>query len=240
MKKTILWLLAGGLLVQNAYAEDEVVTKISTGLFYASGQSQTFGSSDSTLYSVPFLVSWKYNRFRASLSTAYLNVDNRFPDLGTTVKANGMGDTTVSLGYDLTEAPWLTLKVKHKFATGNKDDGLSTGKDDTSVQLDYFAPVNTKTSAFATLGYKFVGKVDGYTMQDSAYGSVGVAYLFPTKTSVGISADYRQTTYTNLKDQTGGSLFVSQKVSKAWSVSGFGSYDNTETTSLGLTVTRKF
>lgn len=239
-KKQIAILLSA-LFSASAMAADTVSTKISSGIFYSDGQSQTFGSPNSTMYSVPLMISISKGRFHSSLSTSYLDVKNHYPNNSSlNVEDTGLGDTTLSLGYDLTESPWLTAKVKYKFATGNKNKGLSTGKDDAYAQLDYFQPMSLKSSVFATVGYKFVGKLSGVAMQDSAYASLGAGYLLPSKTSVGVSLDYHQTTFTNLADQTGGSLFVSQTLNKQWSVSGFGSYDNTQTSSLGMTFTRKF
>lgn len=222
-------------------AAEPATTKISSGLFYSDGQSQTVNSPNSTMYSVPLMLSVSKGRVHSTLSTAYLNVQSRYPNNPSqNSTGTGVGDTTLSLGYDLTESPWLTAKVKYKFATGDKNKGLSTGKDDISTQLDYFKPTSTRSSVFATLGYKFVGKVSGVQMQDSVYGSLGAGYLFPSKMSVGVSVDYRQKTFKTASDQTGGSLFLSQTLTKQWSLAGFGSYDSTQTSSLGMTLTRKF
>ena len=225
----------------SASAEDSAVTtKISSGLFYSSGQSQTTGSADSTLYSIPLMLSFRGQRVHAGFSTSYMDITSRYPTTGTSSKVSGMGDLTFSLGYDLTDQPSWTVTVKHKFATGDKSKGLSTGKDDNYLQLDYFSAIGQRSSFFATAGYKFVGKVQGAGMKDSAYGSVGAGYFFPSKTSVGLSLDYLQSSYTSLKDQTGVSVFVGKSLSKLWSISAFGSYDNTSTQSMGLTFTRKF
>jgi len=239
MRKLATVLFFVGLIPSAVMAGTDVSTKISSGFFYSSGQSQTLGSASSKMYSVPFMASLGYKRLHASLSTSYLRVDNQYPLSVQRVSQKGMGDTLFSLGYDLTESPWLTVKVKHKFATGDKAKGLSTGKDDTSLQLDYFTPVGTKTSAFATLGYKFVGKVAGSQMKNSGYVSAGMGYILTSKTSVGFSVDYQESSFQTLNNQLGESLFVSYSATKAWSISGFGAYDNTQTTSLGLTFTRK-
>ncbi|HHS99739.1 MAG TPA: hypothetical protein ENK73_02685 [Thiomicrospira sp.] len=217
-----------------AQASDDMTTKISTGLFYSSGQSDTIDTDDATTNSIPFMVSIKKGDVSFGLSTAYISVDSNSFD------ASGLGDTTVSIGYDLTEKPWLTVKLKNKFATGDEAKGLSTGENDTSVQLDYFYPVKSNTSLFANIGHKFVGKVSGVAMQDTNYGSIGGGYIFPSKTNIGVSLDYRQSIFKNLDDQMGASVFLSRPITKTYSLSGFGSYDNTQTLSTGLTVTAKF
>lgn len=217
-----------------AQASDDITTKISTGLFYSSGQSDTIDTDDATTNSIPFMVSLKQGDFSFGLSTAYISVDSD------NFNTKGIGDTTASIGYDLTENPWLTVKLKHKFATGDETEGLSTGKSDTSVQLDYFYPVKSNTSLFANVGHKFVGKVSGVAMQDTNYGSIGSGYIFSSKTNIGVSLDYRQSVFSDLDDQVGASVFLSRPITKTYSLSGFGSYDNTQTISTGLTVTAKF
>ena len=212
----------------------DTTTKISTGLFYMSGQSDTINNADVNTTSVPLLVSVKKGRLSFGLSTAYLSVDSN------DISAEGMGDTTVSLGYDLMESPWLTLKVKEKFATGDENKGLSTGENDTSVQLDYFYPLQANTALFANIGHKFVGKVTGIAMQDSTYASIGTGYTYADKTNIGVSLDYRQSIFTELDDQTGLSVFMSKPINKNYSVSAFGGYDSSQTSSVGITLTSKF
>lgn len=181
--------------------------RVSSGLFYSSGQSQVTGSADSTMYSIPLMISLAGNRMHANVSTSYMDISNKYPTTRRVSKVSGMGDVTLSLGYDLTESPAWTLTYKHKFAVANVKKGLSTGKDDNYLQLDYFSTLGQRASVFATAGYKLVGKVSGSNMKDSSYGSVGMGYFFPSKTSVGISVDYTGSSYKTLKDQTGARFF---------------------------------
>ena len=212
----------------------DLTTKVSTGLFYASGQSETIDTDDSTTTSIPLMISMKKGRFSFGLSTAYLSVETD------TLEADGMGDTIASVGYDLMESPWLSIKLKEKFATGDETQGLSTGKNDTSLQLDWFYPLQSNTSLFANIGHKFVGKVSGSAMQDTNYASAGMGYIFTNKTNIGLSLDYRQSIFKDLDDQTGVSLFVSKPLNKTYSLSAFGGYDSSATTTAGLTLTTKF
>ena len=244
LKTTLSFLLIGlsslALITQAVQAATsiepsfETSTKISTGLFYSSGQSDTINNPDVNTISVPLLVSVKQGRLSFGLSTAYLSVDSE------SMSAEGVGDTTVSLGYDLLENPWLTLKVKEKFATGDETKGLSTGENDTSLQLDYFYPLKANTALFASLSHKFVGKVSGLAMQDTNYASLGTAYTYANKTNIGFSLDYRQSIFKTLEDQTGASIFLSKPINKTYNVSAFGGYDSTQTSSAGVTLTTKF
>jgi len=235
-----LWGLGAAMAVFSVMAQaadsdnNGFTSKLSTGIFYSSGQSDTVNSSDVTTTSIPLMLSFKKARLSLGLSSAYLMVDSD------NFNTEGMGDTTLSVGYDLTESPWLTLKVKEKFATGNENEGLSTGKNDTSFQLDTFYPLQPNTSIFASVGYKLVGKVSGIAMQDTPYASVGMGYFYPNKTNVGLSLDYRQSIFKNLDDQLGAAIFVSKPLNKTYSLSGFGGYDSTQTSTAGVTLTTQF
>jgi len=218
-------------VVPFAHASDQnasppVQIKVSSGVFYSNGQSETLNTSDSTTTSVPIMLSIKNARWSFGMSSAYLSVDS--PSLN----AQGMGDTTLSVGYDLTESSWLTLKLKHKLATGNQDKGLSTGKNDTAIQLDSFYPLTHQTSAFATVGYKKVGKNPGANMQDSPYASAGMGYIYPSKLNIGVSK--------RLDDPLGVALFASKAIDKTLTLSAFGGLDTTQTTTAGLTLTTQF
>ena len=230
-----LMLTASSFFVQAVTTEtSDFTTKLSTGFFYSSGQSDTINSSDSTTSSIPLMLSFKKARLSIGLATAYTSLDSDSFD------AKGMGDTTVSVGYDITESPWFTVKLKEKFATGDENEGLSTGENDTTLQLDYFYPIKPNTSVFASLGHKFVGKVSGLSMQDTVSASVGMGYIYSNKTNIGVSLDYRQSIYKNLDNQTGAALFVSKPLNKTYSLSAFGGYDSSETSTAGLTLTTKF
>jgi|GEM_PF-2356992 len=235
-----LWVLGLAMAVFSVMAQaadsdnNGFTSKLSTGILYSSGQSDTVNSTDVTTTSIPLILSFKKARLSLGLSSAYLMVDSD------NFNTEGIGDTTLSVGYDLTESPWLTLKVKEKFATGDENEGLSTGKNDTSLQLDTFYPLQANTSIFASIGYKFVGKVSGIAMQDTTYASVGMGYFYPNKTNVGLSLDYRQSIFKNLDDQLGAAIFVSKPLNKTYRLSGFGGYDSTQTSTAGVTLTTQF
>ncbi|WP_019557828.1 DUF3187 family protein [Thiomicrorhabdus arctica] len=239
LKFSLLATLLLGNLIQVAQASDEttsstITTKLSTGVFYSYGQSQTINASDTTTTSIPLMLSIKGGAFTFGVASSYLSIDSA------SFKAQGMGDTTVSMAYDLTSNPWVALKVKHKFATGDAAKALSTGKEDTSVQLDYFYPILSNTSVFANIGHKFVGKVKGANMQDTNYGSIGTGYNFANKTSLGLSLDYRQSIFKSVEAQKGASVFLSTPLTETFSASAFVGYDSTQTSNAGATITSKF
>jgi len=203
-------------------------TKISTGFFMSEGLSSTSSATNSTLTAVPILFSLKRGRFSVSLSSAVARITNE--------NKPSLSDPTLSVSFDLTESPWWTAKIKHKFARSETPTALSTGKDDTSYQLDYFKIQNKNTSVFATLGYKVVGKVAGENMQDTAYASLGLGRVINKGFNVGASLDYRQAVYASQQDQVGFSVFADKKLSESINISTFGSYDDSDTLSVGATI----
>ncbi|MCF6254051.1 MAG: hypothetical protein L3J38_04805 [Thiomicrorhabdus sp.] len=234
-KKKLCYLALIPLLSSaSIYAAEKTTTKISTGFFYSSGQSDVADLKDTTTTLVPVMISVKKNRLSFGASSSYLSID------AATLKEEGMGDTTVYIAYDLTEDPWVSVKLKHKFPTGDEAKSLSTGKDDTSISLDYFYPIQGNTSVFANIEHKFVGKIPGVEMQDTTSASIGTGYSLSSGANIGASLDYRQSSFLNLDDQIGASVFVSKSLNKTVSLSAFGGYDSTETSSLGMTITTKF
>ena len=227
-------LLIVGLLMPvslSAWAQPSV--KLSTGFFYADGQSNDLNVKNTTIKSVPLSLKVKKGRSGVRLSSSWLEVD-----AGTA--ESGMGDTTLSLSYDLTENPWWTVTLKEKFATGDKDKGLSTGYNDTKVQLDYFRPVGRKSSVFATMGYTFKGgQSDNPNYQNAVYGSVGGGVLLARGWSGGFSLDYSQATSKTLDDTIGGSLFLGHNFTPRFGVNIFAGYDSTDTTSAGIGLSYK-
>jgi len=89
---------------------------------------------------------------------------------------------------------------------------------------------------FATIGYKVVGKVSGEDMQNSTYASFGLGRIINKSFNIGASLDYRQAIYSSQQDQVGISVFADKKLSKSMNISTFGSYDDSDTLSLGVTV----
>lgn len=207
-------------------------TKLTTGVFYANGQSDTINSDDVTSISVPLLLSVKKDKLSFGVSMSYLTIESG------NINEQGLGDTTLSLGYDLSSN--FTVKLKEKLPTGDENRSLSTGENDTSVQLDYFAIADKNVSFFGSVGYKLVGKVAGQNMQDTAYASIGTGRLYSDKTSIGVSLDYRESVFRNLDDQLGIAAFISKPLNETYSLSGFAGFDTTQTNSIGVSLTTKF
>ncbi|BBP43849.1 hypothetical protein [Thiosulfativibrio zosterae] len=239
---TSFWIfLVAGVYASATFSDDTAIsTQITSGFFISQGQSQTLGSPNSTTYSIPLMISSRSGRFQGALITNYLQVNNDYPTVNLTNQQQGMGDTILSVGYDLLEQPWITLKLKHKFATGDKNKGLSTGKDDTALQLDWLNQFQPNTAGYATLGYKWVGQVNEYAMQNSGYATAGLLQRLTPHNHLGVSLDYTQTSYTELKDALGASLFLSHQLNTSMTLTSLSSYDSTSSSNFGLTITKQF
>lgn len=227
MKK---WILSGmtGLAILSAVPATAETVKVSTGFFYADGQSNDLNASNVTLRSVPVNVSVQNGPINVKLGTSWLEIKS-----GTAAAQSGQGDTTLTLRYDVT--PNWSVSIKEKFATGSKSKGLSTGYNDTKVQVDAFWPQAGGRSVFATLGYTFKGgQSDNPNYQNAAYASLGMAQALKDGWSVGLSIDAAQATSKTLDDTFGGMVFLGYRVSPRVSVNVFGGYDTTQTKSGGL------
>ncbi|RUM90618.1 MAG: hypothetical protein DSZ27_07955 [Thiomicrospira sp.] len=205
----------------------ETEAQLLLGGFYASGQSDIVASSDSEVIGIPIGLNVQKGRWSGSVLTSYLKTYRKDDSL-TNQSESGMGDTFITLGYDLTQMPWITLSLNHKIPTGSVSKGLSTGEADTGVQLDYFNTLSASNSVFASIGYKSVGRVSGVAMQDPMNASVGASQFITKSVYIGGSIDYNESIYKELKDTTGVSLFSGISLTKRHQLLLTTYYDNTD------------
>jgi len=205
------------------------------GGFYANGQSDTIASSESEVTGFPIGLNLQKDRWSASVLTSYLNT-SRKEDTTTSQTASGMGDSFISIGYDLTQMPWITLSLNHKIPTGSAEKGLSTGESDTGIQLDYFNTFSASNSVFASVGYKSVGRVAGVPMQDPMNASFGLSRFMTESLYIGGSIDYNESIYKELKDTTGMSLFSGLRLSKQHQLLFSTYYDNSDSYQISVNI----
>jgi len=196
-----------GLSGCNAYGAESDAGRfsVSTGFDYSSGK---YGTSSSThiLY-IPVSVKYEADRTRFKLTVPYLRISGEgnvvsaegsqvdLSNAGIRRTDSGLGDVVASaFGTLIPEAgnwPWVDLGVKIKFGTADEIKGLGTGENDYSFQVD-ITKTYDKFTAFATLGYKWVGDPPGFELNNVLYRGVGGAYKFAPRTSAGAFIDYRQ------------------------------------------------
>lgn len=189
-------------LSANAHSAD--VTGI-FGLEYSQGD---YGTNTTTRqWAAPFGVKYDTNFGYAKASSALISVNNVNPNAmgealpcGNSTSANrdvqGLGDTNLSLMKHVhsDRSFQLDLGTKIKFATGDVNKCLSTGKNDFSLQADAFKQLDAY-GLFGTLGLTYKGKpeIAGQTInyRNPMYFSIGASRSMDNRGVVGISYDYR-------------------------------------------------
>ena len=218
-----------GLSGCNAYGAESDAGRfsLSTGFDYSSGKYGTSSSTD-ILY-IPVSVKYETDRARFKLTVPYLRISGEgsvvFAGEGSPVVLSntgirrtdsGLGDVVASAFSTLIpeagNLPWIDLGVKIKFATADETNGLGTGENDYSLQADVTKTYD-KFTAFATLGYKWVGDPPGFALNNVLYGGVGGTYKFTPPTSAGIFIDYRQAASPGQDDPQELTLYASHKLS---------------------------
>jgi hypothetical protein len=214
------------LAVLPCHAESSLT--FSTGIDYSTGKYGATERTD-TLY-VPFGV--KYETSSWTLRTTIPYVESTGPSTvsgvgadqitltngqGSRKKEAGLGDIVLSASWSaLQQGPWLVeLGAKVKLSTSDESKGLSTGKNDFSVQTEVYRTLDRHT-LFGTLGYKKMGDPDGTDLKDPVYASLGWAFRASQASALGLSYDFRQ------KIQDGGSPlreftgFLTHKLDPNW------------------------
>lgn len=218
----LLGLVAGG----GVFAEGTL--SLSTGVDYSSGK---YGDAAHTeIATLPFAIKYETAPWTFKASIPYVRMDgpgNVVSSGGDTVvlqgsgighrRSEGWGDLVLGAAWTAYEGDgWLIdLAGKAKLATGDAARGLSTGKNDYSLQVDGFRKVGPGT-VFASLGRRKMGDPEGVDLKDPWYGSVGWSTRFSQAWSGGLSVDYReklQVTGAPLRETT---AFVSRRFGEAW------------------------
>ena len=125
---------------------------------------------------------------------------------------SGVGDVVGAVTWSAiqTEGFFLDLTAKVKFATGDEAAGLSTGKNDYSVQIDAFKPFGSVTP-FVGVGYRKYGDPVGLDLRNALFASAGVSWKASAKMSLGLSVDYRDAIVANKDPIVEATPFLSWK-----------------------------
>lgn len=233
----------------------ETINSLTTGFDYTTGK---YGGTDSTsiLY-VPVTGKIQADNFFLKLTIPYISVtssgDGVVRGVGkirttTTTKSttqSGLGDVVASAGYTVFENEQLMLDLvgNVKFGTADADKNLGTGENDYSAQIDGFYSIGKKTSLFATAGYKILGAPAGITVNNIAYGTLGVSQKIGTTTSAGVMLDTTQSSSELSPGTKELTVFVSEKISQTLKIQAHlmkGFSDSSPDMGGGLMVTGTF
>lgn len=161
-----------------------------------------------------------------------------------TTTASGLGDVIAAAGYNIYEQDALAVDIvgKVKFGTADASQGLGTGKNDYSAQVDgYYTAGNT--SYFATAGYRAIGKPAGLTLNNVAFGTLGANRKLNDRTSAGIMLDAVQSASPAGAGPRELTVYVAKKLSKTLKVQANalkGFSDGSPDWGIGAMVTRIF
>ncbi len=146
------------------------------------------------------------------------------------VTNSGLGDITASAGHTVYDRDALSLDLvgNIKFGTADATQGLGTGQNDYSAQVDGYYALNAKSTLFGTLGYRIYGSPPGLLLKNAPYASIGASTKTDASESVGIMLDVAKSPSVYTGPQREVTLFVTQKVPggsklQAYIVKGFAS-----------------
>lgn len=239
MYKTISPALAGMLLgvllggIQNVHAE----LTVQSGFDYTSGD---YGASEKTrIVYIPLTVRSESERLMFQVTAPYIRVDA--PAAGQTIigpggipiqtgtdgreSNSGLGDVVTAARYTLLDgsASGLLLDAtgKIKLGTADESQGLGTGENDYSLQLDGAQVLDRGFTLFATMGYRIYGDPPGVEFDNVFFGSLGGIYkLFPD-TSGGLVYDFRERITPRSDSQRELTAFMTHRIDKSTKVQGY-------------------
>jgi len=200
-------------LAQTALAA-ETELSLGSGLNYSTG---TYGGSSSThILTIPLTARYESEPWTLRATVPYLRITGPsgvFPGVGRVENrsildsilrsrtqndrrtVSGIGDSTVSATYTVysgaANRSGIGLTGKLKFATGDETQGLGTGSNDASFQVEGFQQVDRNT-IFGAIGYTMFG--DSPITQFENVGNFGLGAMHRTDGGdlVGLAFDARQ------------------------------------------------
>jgi hypothetical protein len=208
---------------------------VSTGADYSEGKYG--GNVKSKQWTMPLVAKYETNNWMVKASMPYVRIKDVNPNargeslpcgnaVNTPSDVNGWGDLVATGTYSVVQADGLIIDLgaKVKFATGDEDKCLSSGKNDYSAFMDVAKQFGSFT-AFGGFGWtskgdpKFLGVTTDY--RNPFFGSVGGAYKIGGATSVGGSYDYRQRLTSSGDPISELTLFLTHKYSPNLKIQGY-------------------
>ncbi len=202
MKKLIPAL---SLLVACAAAADDDALSLGTGFDFSTGKYG--GTKNVNILYIPVTATYETGDWTLKLTVPYLAIWGAgagvLPGLGRTSRPSssrtvttthaGVGDVVAAAGYEFYAQNNLTLDLvgKVKFGTADRNQGLGTGMNDYSAQIDGAYAID-KNTLFATAGYKIVGSPPGLPLNNVAFGTIGAAHKLSDGATAGAMLDVAQ------------------------------------------------
>lgn len=189
-------------------AEDGALS-LGVGIHYSEGD---YGTGTTTeIISIPFTARYDKAAWTYKVTVPYLRVTGStavVPGVGQvgpgasgrrrgTAEAteSGLGDVVTSATYaayyDRASQTGLDVTGKLKLATADADRGLGTGEHDFGFQVDVYKSFD-RTTAFAGVGYTFLGSSAALPLNDVLNYTLGASYRIDARDSAGLSYDERE------------------------------------------------
>jgi Putative MetA-pathway of phenol degradation len=191
------------------------------------------GTSDTTIFMVPFNARIQMDRLRLELGTSYMDVKGPglsagggviIPGSGTVTHRSGLGDTNLGAAWlinrgDLT-LPSIEFAGTIKVPTAG--NGLGTKKFDYTAQANVYQSISPKFMLLGSIGYQWLGDFNGFTLKDGVVATAGANYKPNDSASIGIIASYRQEYWDSLGSAASLSPYFVYNFGGMWRISGYG------------------
>lgn len=132
-------------------------------------------------------------------------------------QTSGLGDILLGSTWKAWESRQqaFDLSLKLKLPTGNREQGLSTGKPDLSALVSAYQQWG-KTNLLGTIGYKQVGKPTTGDYRNTIIGSLGMAYRLNADQQWGFSYDWAQSALRSQGIRREFTIYGSQRLAAQW------------------------
>lgn len=220
--------LAAFGLAQGALAADGTWS-VGSGVHYSRGDYG--GPTETRILSVPLNLRYDAEPWILKLTVPYLKIRGSstvVPDVGrvdrnvragTESNAAGLGDSTVSATYaayySAASRTGVDLTGKLKLATGDENEGLGTGSNDVSAQIDVYRALERFT-VFGSFGYTMFGASPIIDLKNVFYGSLGLSRRLSETNSAGVELDLRQGASPAPAAQRELMGFITHRIDRAW------------------------
>lgn len=184
------------------YAAAEGKLTLTAGLEYSSGDYGA--SSDTDIWSLPIGLKYQTGPLALRIGTSWLRISGPggvtpegepIGNEGARTTEQGMGDVVTSLTWNLLDerkyALGMDVGAKVKFGTADEKKYLGTGKNDYSLHVEVYKPVEN-WFPFFKLGYNLKGDPSGIEYRNVWFGSLGTNYRLSKTYSVGTYYNWRQ------------------------------------------------
>lgn len=239
-----------GLLAQAAHAEDSSTIKVGAGVDYTTGKYGTSTTTDITEVPVTFGYDVGDWSFKLDVPYIHVSgADNVIPGVGpvenknpkkrghgknasvtptptptTTGSASGLGDIVAAATYEAYSNKaanfGIDLTGKIKFGTASADEGLGTGKNDYSFNVDMYKGFGAWT-LFGGVGYTWLGSSQYVRLNDVFTANVGASYKIDRQSTIGAYYDYREKASSTSFARNELTGYYSYKFASAWKAQAY-------------------